>query len=311
MADDIARVDLDSLVYPLFVKEGTGIREAVSSMPGVFRYSPDTLLKEVEILRRLGINKILLFGLPAKRDELGSEACADGNIIACAVSLLKRSFPDVTIMTDVCLCAYTSHGHCGILKGAGPEASIDGEKTLLVLAKTAVLHAESGADYVAPSAMAKQQVRAIREALDNNGYRQTKIMGYSVKFASQFYGPFRDAAVSAPRFGDRRGYQLDYTDGERALKEIEDDIAEGADIVMVKPALAYLDIIREVKDGFKHPLAAYNVSGEYAMVKAGSKSGYWQEKEMVSEIISAVKRAGADIIVTYHAREIAEWQKKG
>jgi porphobilinogen synthase len=301
------KLKLTSLVFPVFVKAGKGLREAIPSMPGCYRFSPDVLLEEIERLRELGIDKILLFGLPETKDEYGSDAYKDGNIVSSAVKLLKQRFPKLIVMTDVCLCAYTSHGHCGILNRS---KIIDSNATLKALAKTAVSHAATGADYVAPSAMAEGQVGAIRKALDKNGYRDTKIMGYSAKFASQFYGPFRDAADSAPKFGDRKQYQLAWTDREKALTEIEDDIKEGADIVMVKPALAYLDIIREVKNKFKHTLAVYNVSGEYAMVKAGSEAGYWDEKKMVFEIMAAIQRAGADIIITYHAPDIAKWLKE-
>jgi len=299
---------LDSLIYPVFVKAGKGAREAIPSMPGIYRFSPDVLVKEVEELKGLGISKILLFGLPEAKDDHGSGSYKDGNITARAVSLLKRRFPEIIIMTDVCLCAYTSHGHCGIL--SRNSKNIDNDATLSALSSIAVSHARAGADYVASSAMAKGQVRIIREALNNSGCVNTRIMGYSAKFNSQFYGPFREAADSRPKFGDRRDYQLDCKDTSGALSEIEDDINEGADIVMVKPALAYLDIIREAKNKFKSTLAAYNVSGEYAMVKALSRSGLCDEKEMVFEIITAIERAGAGLIITYHARDIAKWIKE-
>jgi len=311
MVDDILQNSLDSLIYPLFVKGGTGIKEGVISMPGIYRFSVDTLVEEVGRLKTRGLNKILLFGVSEGKDEHGTLAYADDNIVSNAVKLIKEYFPRTVIMTDVCLCAYTSHGHCGILKNTGRGVDVDKEKTLSALAKMSVSHAASGADYVAPSAMAEQQVRVIRDGLDEKGYNKTKIMGYSAKFASQFYGPFRDIADSAPRFGDRRGYQLCHTDRACALREIEEDITEGADIVMVKPALGYLDIVREVKDKFNYPTAVYNVSGEYAIVKAGVKLGYWDEREIVTEIISGLKRAGADRIITYHARDIADWLKKG
>jgi len=300
------RLKLTSLVYPVFVRAGKGLRETIPSMPGIYRFSPDSLAKEAGQLRKLGIEKILLFGIPESKDRYGSAAYKEGNVVSETVRLLKQRFPELVIMTDVCLCAYTSHGHCGILKGR----DIYNSPTLEALTKTALSHARAGADYVAPSAMAEGQVGAIRRALDREGYRKTKIIGYSAKFASQFYGPFREAANSAPEFGDRRRYQLNWNGREHALSEIEDDINEGADIVMVKPALAYLDIVREAKDKFKHTLAVYNVSGEYAMVKAGARSGYWNEKETVFEIITAIKRAGADIIITYHARDIAKWLKQ-
>jgi len=306
MAD---RLMLDNLIYPLFVRPGKGLREEISSMPGVYRFSPDKLIEEGRELQDLGIKKILLFGTMEEKDISGSMAYKDDNVVAKAVATLKKHFPEFVIMTDICLCAYTTYGHCGILKSETPM-SIDKEPTLSVLAKIALMHANAGADYVAPSAMAKDQVRVIRSALNAKGYEDTKIMGYSAKFASGFYGPFRDAADSAPQFGNREQYQLSYHDRERALAEIEDDISEGADIVMIKPALAYLDIIREAKIKFGHHLAAYNVSGEYAMVKAAAQSGYCDEKSMVFEIMASIQRAGADIIITYHARDIAAWLKE-
>ncbi|NQT22747.1 MAG: porphobilinogen synthase [Candidatus Omnitrophica bacterium] len=304
----VDKIDLNRLIYPLFVISGEGVREAISSMPGIYRFSPDILVEEVDRLQSFGITKVLLFGVTKEKDEFGQSAHEEGNIIASAVKLLKKQFPHIIIMTDVCLCAYTSHGHCGVLKTNA--ASIDKIATLSALAKMAVSHASAGADYVAPSAMTQGQVLAIRQVLDKNGYKDTKIMGYSVKFASQFYGPFREAANSAPQFGDRREYQIDCLDRDRASKEVKDDISEGADIVMIKPALAYLDIIREIRDSFAHTLAAYNVSGEYAMVKAGAQAGYWDEKKIVFEIINSIHRAGADLIITYHARDIARWMKE-
>lgn len=304
------KINLNSLVYPLFVREGRGVREEIPSMPGIYRFSPDTLIKEAESLWRLGVTTVLLFGIAGRKDETGRGAYEKGNIVSKSVSLLKRYVPTLTVITDVCLCAYTSHGHCGVLEDSD-TGRIDNEHTLSALAMAALLHAEAGADCVAPSAMAKKQVGVIRGILDKNGHRDTEIIGYSAKFASQFYGPFREAADSAPRFGDRRSYQLDYFRTEDALAEIEDDIAEGADIVMVKPALSYLDVIREAKRIFKYPLAAYSVSGEYAMVKTGASQGYWDEKKMVFETFSAIRRAGADFVITYHARDIAEWLKEG
>jgi len=304
MAKEMYNIKIADLIYPLFLRSGTGIREEIPSMPGVFRLSPDILLKEVESLTKAGINKLLLFGVGEEKDEYATAAHKDENLISSTVRLLKQHFPASVIMTDVCLCAYTTHGHCGILER---EGSIDKQQTLTALKRIAVSHAAAGADYVAPSAMAKEQVRNIRGALDENGFSGTKIMGYSAKFASQFYGPFRDAADSTPRFGDRRSYQLDWADREKALSEIEDDVKEKADIIMVKPALAYLDIIHEAKVRFQRTLAAYNVSGEYAMIKAGAQSGYWDEREAVFEIITAIRRAGADIVITYHAPDIAKW----
>ena len=298
-------IDLNSLIYPLFVKEGKYLREEIPSMPGVFRVSPDMLLDEALYLQGLGIKHILLFGVPEEKDWDGQLAYADKNIISRAVVLLKKSFPEIIVITDVCLCAYTSHGHCGILKDE--KLGINNKATLDSLSRMALSHARAGADYVAPSAMAEGQVKAIRKTLDEFGYEKTKILGYSAKFASNFYGPFRDIAGSSPQFGDRRAYQLDYTDRENALKEIKDDIKEGADIVMVKPGLGYLDVVKDVKHRFKHPLAVYNVSGEYSMVKKGAQEGFWKEKDMVFEIISSIKRAGADFIITYHAKDIARW----
>ena len=297
----------DDIIYPYFVTTGRDRKEEITSFPGQFRFSTDRLVEDIEELDALGINKLLLFGIPADKDERGSSACTKDNIVATAAREIKRLFPRMTVITDVCLCAYTSHGHCGILKSG--ENVIDNKATLETLAKIAVSHAEAGADYVAPSAMAKRQVAAIRDALDRNGSRKTKILGYSAKFASSFYGPFRNAANSGPKFGDRSGYQLNFADRRTALKEIEDDIKEGADIVMVKPALAYLDIIKEAKSRFRKRLAAYNTSGEYAFVKYGASDGLWDEKRMVFEIITSIKRAGADLIITYHAKDIARWLK--
>ncbi|MDP8229718.1 MAG: porphobilinogen synthase [Candidatus Gorgyraea atricola] len=300
-------IKLDNLIYPLFVKKGKYLREKIPSMPGVYRFSPDMLLDEALSLQRLGIKKILLFGIPDRKDWYGKSAYGKKNIVSESLKLLKRSFPEITVITDVCLCAYTSHGHCGVIKkqetrDKGQGCIIDNNKTLKILAKIALSHAQAGADYVAPSAMAKDQVKAIRKTLDKKGFKKTKILGYSAKFASNFYGPFRDIVDSAPRFG-KRTYQLDFTKREDALKEIEADIKEGADIVMVKPALGYLDVVKEARDRFDHPLAVYNVSGEYAMVKNSTR----QEKDLVLEIISSIKRAGADFIITYHAKDIARW----
>jgi len=286
----------DNFIYPYFVVPGKNKKEKIKNFPGVYRFSVDYLLKDIEELRKLGLGKILLFGAPDKKD------ITDDTVIS-AVRKIKNEFDNLVVMTDVCLCAYTSHGHCGIMRGD----RIDNEKTLKALAKMAVSHAEAGADFVAPSAMAKNQVSAIRKALDARGLKKTKIMGYSAKFASNFYGPFRNAADSAPKFGDRSSYQLDFANAKNAMKEIADDIKEGADIVMVKPALSYLDIVHAAKEKFKTPIAAYNVSGEYSFVKYGAKQGLWDEKKMVFEIITAIKRAGADIIISYHAKDVAKW----
>jgi porphobilinogen synthase len=301
-------INAKDLIYPLFIKDGKGMREEIPSMPGIYRFSSDTVVREVREAARYGVRTVLLFGVPDKKDRAGTDAYKKDNAVANAVRNIKRDVPGIIIITDVCLCAYTAHGHCGII-GPG-QKSIAHKPTLKALSRMAMLHAEAGADYVAPSAMAKGQVSAIRKALDTHGFKNTRIMGYSAKFASNFYGPFRDAAASAPAFGDRSAYQLTYKDAEKAINEISDDIEEGADIVMVKPALAYLDIIFRAKGKFKTKLAAYNVSGEYAFVKNGARLGYWNEKKMVSEIIASIKRAGADLIITYHAKDIAKWLKK-
>ena len=301
-------IDVKDLIYPLFIRDGTGIPEEIPSMPGIYRFSPDTVVREVREATRQGIRAVLLFGVSDKKDRDGTDAYKKDGAVANAVRNLKRDLPDLLVMTDVCLCAYTSHGHCGIIRPG--QKTIAHKATLEALSRMALSHAEAGADYVAPSAMAKGQVSSIRKALDVRGFKNTKIMGYSAKFASSFYGPFRDAAGSSPKFGDRSGYQLDYKDAEKALAEIADDIKEGADIVMVKPALAYLDIIYGAKERFKTKLAAYNVSGEYAFVKHGAKFGLWDEKKIVFEIITSIKRAGADLIITYHAKDIAKWLKE-
>ena len=283
------------------------MRSAIASMPGQYRFSPDTLLKEIESLVDTGIGAVLLFGLPRKKDAMGSEAWASNGITQTAVREIKKHFPELLVMTDVCLCGFTDHGHCGVI----PEGSsrLDQKATLEALSHMALSHAEAGADYVAPSAMARGQVGAIRAMLDKNGHEKTKIMSYSAKFASHFYGPFRDIADSAPRFGSRT-YQLDYSDKEAALERVREDIAQGADIVMVKPALGYLDIVAGIKARFHFPLACYNVSGEYAMVKKGAEYKFWNEEKMVNEVISSIKRAGADLIITYHAKDIARWRRR-
>ena len=302
----IRKIRKDNIIYPYFVVDGSNRKEEIPSFPGQHRFSIDLLIKDVSQLKALGINKVLLFGVPYKKDKRGSHAHKKDNVVSLAIGEIKKKFPHLIVFTDVCLCAYTSHGHCGVLKRRG----IDNKKTLDVLSKIALAHAEAGADYVAPSAMVKGEVAAIRKALNENGYRKTKIMGYSAKFASSFYGPFRNAADSVPKFGDRKGYQLDYSDPESALARIKADIEEGADIVMVKPALAYLDIIYRAKRKFNFPLAAYNVSGEYSLVKGqGRRIKGPEKKEMILEILTGIKRAGADYIITYHAKEIAKWLK--
>jgi porphobilinogen synthase len=297
------RVNIADLVYPMFVIEGKGIKQEIAPMPGIFRFSPDQLPPEVEDIARLGIPAILLFGIPEEKDEVGSSAYQPEGVIPQAIRTIKKTVPELLVVTDVCLCEYTSHGHCGIVV----NGHVDNDQTLPLLARTALSHAEAGADIVAPSDMMDGRIKAIREALDEEGLQHIPILSYAVKYASAFYGPFREAAESAPQFGDRGSYQMDPPNLREALREVEQDIAEGADIIMIKPALAYLDVLRRVRDTFHYPLAAYNVSGEYAMVKAAAQRGWLDEKRIVIEIITAIKRAGADIILTYHAKDIARW----
>ncbi|MFQ5924711.1 MAG: porphobilinogen synthase [Dehalococcoidia bacterium] len=297
------RVDVGDLVYPLFIVEGSGRKQEIASMPGIFRYSVDLLPQEVEEIAKLGIPALLLFGIPDHKDEVGSEAYHREGIVQQAIRAIKKAVPELIVVADVCLCEYTSHGHCGIVT----DGYVDNDQTLPLLARTAVSHAEAGADIVAPSDMMDGRVKSIREALDEAGFRDTLILAYAAKYASAFYGPFRDAAECAPQFGDRRSYQMDPANWREALREVAQDIAEGADMVMVKPALAYLDVIRRVRDTFNCPLAAYNVSGEFAMVKAAAKYGWLDERQVIPEILTAIKRAGADVIITYHAKELAQW----
>lgn len=292
------------LIYPLFVVEGTEVREEVSSMPGVFRLSLDALERELEELKGLGLKAVLLFGIPSGKDELGTGAYDDEGIVQRAVRAIKAYDPEFYVMTDVCLCEYTSHGHCGVVLSDG---TVDNDATLALLAKTAVSHAKAGADLVAPSDMMDGRVYALRTALDEAGFVNTVLMAYSAKYASAYYGPFREAADSAPAFGDRKTYQMDYANSDEALREVAADIEEGADLVMVKPGLAYLDIVRRVKDAFGYPLCVYNVSGEYAMVKAAAGAGWIDEERLVLETMFAFKRAGADMIITYHAKDLARW----
>ena len=298
------RLSPEDFVYPLFVTHGDNVRREIESMPGQYHLSLDQLPREAEELRSLGIPAVLLFGLPAAKDDIGSEAYDPDGIVQQAVRTLKQAAPDLAVITDVCLCEYTDHGHCGIVT---PTGDVDNDATLPLLARTALSHAEAGADIVAPSDMMDGRVAAIRSHLDDAGFTNTPIMAYAAKYASAFYGPFRDAAESAPQFGDRRGYQMDPANAREAMREIEADIAEGADIVMVKPALPYLDLIARARDRFDLPLAAYNVSGEYAMVKAAAAAGYLDERLVTLEILTAIKRAGADIILTYHAKDAARW----
>jgi porphobilinogen synthase len=288
-------------VYPLFVTHGSAVREEIPSMPGQFRISLDMIPHEADDLRQLRIPAVLLFGLPASKDPEGSEAYAPGGIVQEAVRAFKAAAPDLVVITDVCLCEYTSHGHCGVVV----DGEVDNDRSVDLLARTAVSQARAGADVVAPSDMMDGRVAVIREELDAAGFEQTPIMAYSAKYASAFYGPFREAADSTPQFGDRRGYQMDPPNAREALLEIEDDINEGADIVMVKPALAYLDVITRAREAFDAPLAAYNVSGEYAMVKAAAANGWIDGARVMMEVLTSIKRAGADIIITYHAKEAA------
>jgi porphobilinogen synthase len=291
----------EDFIYPLFVRPGRNVREPISSMPGQFRFTVDRLEAEVEEIVRLGIRAVLLFGLAERKDPEAREAWEENGLVPQAVRRIKVIAPELVVITDVCVCAYTDHGHCGIVR----DGRVDNDATLALLARMALAHAAAGADLVAPSAMMDGQVRAIREALDEAGFVDVGIMAYSAKFASAFYGPFREAADSAPRFGDRRSYQMDPPNAREALREIERDIAQGADIIMVKPALAYLDVIRRARERFDHPLAAYNVSGEYSMVKAAAQMGWLDEERAMMEILIAIKRAGADRIITYFAKEAA------
>lgn len=302
------RVDKSSLIYPMFVKEGQGIVEEIPTMPGQFRYSVDTMGRKLEELQKAGVNAVMFFGLPGHKDCCGSQAYDENGIVQKALREARRQFPDMYLITDVCMCEYTDHGHCGVLT---PDHYVDNDRTLDLLARTAVSHVAAGADMVAPSDMMDGRVLAIREALDANGYQETPIMSYAVKYASAFYGPFRDAAGSAPAFGDRKSYQMDFHNRREALKEAMLDIDEGADIIMVKPALSYLDIVREVKDMTDVPIAAYSVSGEYSMIKAAAQLGYVDEERIICETAVSMYRAGSDILLTYFAKEIAEYMDRG
>ncbi len=296
------RLSVDSLVYPLFAVPGKDVKKPIQSMPGNFQMSVDNIVREARNTRELGIPAVLLFGIPDEKDELASGAFAPDGIIQRAVQRIKSDVPGIMVITDVCLCEYTSHGHCGMLMGD----EVDNDSTLGVLARTALSQAVAGADMVAPSAMMDGQVGAIRRALDDNGYSGTPIMGYSAKYASCFYGPFREAAESTPQSGDRKAYQMDPPNSDEAMREIATDIDEGADIIMVKPALPYLDIIRRAKEEFDLPLAAYNVSGEFAMIKAAASLGWLDGERAMLEAVTSIKRAGADIIITYFAQDIAK-----
>ena len=301
------RMDKSSLIYPLFVKEGTGIEEEIPSMEGQFRYSVDRLPFELERLQKAGVNSIMLFGIPDHKDEVGSGAYDPNGIVQKALREAKKQFPDMYYITDVCMCEYTSHGHCGVLCGH----DVNNDATLELLAKTAVSHVEAGADMVAPSDMMDGRVRAIREALDANGHYGAPIMSYAVKYASAFYGPFRDAAGSAPSFGDRKSYQMDFHNRREGLKEALTDVEEGADIIMVKPAMSYLDMVSEVSKAVNVPVATYSVSGEYAMVKAAAKMGWIDEERIMCEMAVSAYRAGAQIYLTYYAKELAKCMDEG
>lgn len=301
------RMDKASLIYPLFVKEGSNICEEITTMEGQYRYSVDKMLYKLEELQKAGVNSVMLFGIPNKKDARGSEAYAQEGIVQRALSEARKRYPELYLITDVCLCEYTSHGHCGLLKGE----EVDNDSTLELLAKTAVTHAQAGADMVAPSDMMDGRVLAIRNALDDHGYTNTALMSYAVKYASAFYGPFREAAGSAPSFGDRKSYQMDYHNKKEGIKEALLDIEEGADIIMVKPALSYLDVIRQVADSVNVPVAAYSVSGEYAMVKAAARLGYIEEERILSEMAVSAYRAGANVYLSYYALELAGLMERG
>ncbi len=301
------RMDKSSLIYPLFVREGEGMEEEIPSMEGQYRYSIDRLPYELERLTEAGVSGVMLFGIPEHKDEVGSGAYDPQGIVQRALRAAKKEFPDLYYVTDVCMCEYTSHGHCGVLCGQ----EVDNDETLKLLAKTALSHVEAGADMVAPSDMMDGRVRAIRECLDHHGHTGIPIMSYAVKYASSFYGPFREAAGSAPSFGDRKSYQMDFHNRREGLKEALTDLEEGADILMVKPALSYLDIISDVAKAVSVPVAAYSVSGEYAMVKAAAKMGWIDEEKIIGEMAAGAYRAGAQIYITYFAKELARQMEKG
>lgn len=300
-------VGINDLIYPLFVVEGTDQKNPIPSMPGIHQFSIDRLDEELDRIREAGVKGVLLFGIPEHKDEVGSEAYNEHGIIQEAIRYIKKVFPELVVIADICLCEYTSHGHCGVIE----NGEILNDETLPLLAKTAVTCAQAGADMVAPSNMMDGHVEAIREALDEAGLQTTPIMAYSAKMASGYYGPFRDAAHSAPGFGDRKTYQMDYHNAREAMRDIWDDIEEGADIIIVKPALAYLDILKTAAEETNMPLCAYNVSGEYSIVKAAAANGWVDEKKLVMENMIAIKRAGAQMIITYHALDVAKWIKEG
>jgi porphobilinogen synthase len=297
-------------VLPLFVSEKLGERRAIASMPGVFQFSLKEIVDEAQRAQDSGLQAILLFGIPAEKDEQASGACAENGIVQRALRAIKTKCPDLVTITDVCLCEYMSHGHCGVTRIDGDHFHVLNDETVDLLVKTALSHAKAGADMLAPSDMMDGRIGAIREALDVNGFQDTGIMSHAAKFASAFYGPFRDAAESPPQFGDRRSYQMDCANADEALREVALDVAEGADILMIKPALPYIDILWRVRERFGQPTAVYHVSGEYAMIKAAAEKGIVDERAAVFEIMTSLKRAGADIIVTYWARELAEWTRQ-
>ena len=302
------RLSPSNFIYPVFVTTGHGVRAPIPSMPGQARLSVDQLAQEAAELCSLDIPAILLFGIPDSKDAVGSGAWADDGIVQQAIRALKEARPELVVVADVCLCEYTDHGHCGVLADDG---SVLNDQSVELLAQTAVSQAEAGADVIAPSDMMDGRVRAIRHALDTSGFADRTLLAYSAKFASAYYGPFRDAADSAPQFGDRRAYQMDPPNGREAMRAIERDLAEGADMIMVKPALAYLDLVREARERFDAPLAAYNVSGEYSMLKAAAANGWIEEERVVLETLTGIRRAGADMILTYHAKEAARWLARG
>ena len=297
------KLSAKDLIYPIFVTHGRDLREPIEPMPGTYHLSLDHLLAEVTEVADLGIPGVLLFGLPAHKDSLGSEAYDEHGIIQEAIRVIKQAIPNLLVITDVCLCQYTDHGHCGIVDGD----RINNDATLELYAQTALSHAKAGADIIAPSGMMDGQVRAVRTALDEHEFKHIPIMAYAAKHASAFYGPFRVAADSAPQYGDRRSYQMDPANGRMALREIQADIDEGADIVMIKPALPYLDVIARARDRFDHPIAAYNVSGEYSLIKAAAANEWINEEEVTLELLTGIRRAGADIVITYHAKDAARW----
>ena len=299
-------LSVTDFIYPIFVTYGKGVQDSIEAMPGISRVSIDNLGAEVHKASDLGIQAILLFGIPESKDSLGSDSYNPNGIIQLAIKEIRQNLPDILIITDVCMCEYTDHGHCGITE----SGSVNNDKTLDILAKISVSHVQAGSDIVAPSAMMDGQVAAIRSSLDQNGYIESPIMAYSAKYASGFYGPFREAAMSAPSYGDRQTYQLDTANTREAMEEIRLDVEEGADIIMVKPALAYLDVISAAKSKFMLPIASYNVSGEYSMIKAAAQNGWIDEKRIALEILTSIKRAGADMIITYYAKEAAQWLAK-